>query len=388
MPHRDPRPFEVLILGDLVVRENNADIPTLSATLAETLTLLAAYGRPTLARELRSVHSSGPSQDAFDHHITRLRQCGLPVLSAGPRGRTQYQLDPERCHVDAVAFVRGVDAVGDLDDLLRLWRGAAPASVLRPPVVKAAMTRLIKRISDLPDEDLAVLAEMPRFAALFPDEHDLDRARQSGPRSKPRLLVVEDNAPVMEEICGRLEATCRLTRLTSIEDWRRFRGSMAELRLIQGALIDLSLTALGDDQKGLEIVRYLQENTEIPVALVTANRMESSEYRQAERMEEFRLVDIVSKQSANWYNALEATADLLVGNGVVARRRRMETWLNAAHRKIRRETRDAAPGSVAARRRQQCDTDYAAALGVVRVGDVDAGQQAVDQFCVTWRVSG
>jgi hypothetical protein len=285
-----------------------------------------------------------------------------------------------------MGFVQGVEAGDDVDDLLRLWRDVPLEGVVSAPPVKDALNRLIKRIGDLPEAGQAALAELPRFAALFPDDHELDRFRRSGPRSRPWLLIVEDHPEVMDEICGRLTAY-RLKCLASIEDWRKFRGDRAGLSLIQGALIDLSLTATGDDQKGLEIVRYLQDNTEVAAALVTANRMESSEFRQAERMEEFRLVDIVNKQSVNWYNALEATAELLVGRGIGERQRRMETWLNAAHRKVRRETHDAAPGSVAAGRRQRCDEDYMNTLRLVRIGDVDAAQQAVERFCVTWRTS-
>jgi CheY-like chemotaxis protein len=377
-----------LILGELIVRNKGADVLGLSPALAETLTLMAAYGRPMLARELRSAHSHSPAMDAFNQYISRLKnRFDIPIVSEGPRGRTRYQLDPGKCRVDAMAFGHGVEAGNDVDDLLRLWRGTPPEGVLNAPAVKEALDRLIKRIGDLADVDQAALAELPRFAALFPDDRALDQFRRSGPHSKPRLLIVEDNAEMMEEIRGRLETAYRLKCLASIEDWRKFRGDRAALGLIQGALIDLSLTPDGDDRRGLEIVRYLQDNTEIPAALVTANRMESSEFRQAERMEEFRLVDIVSKQSANWYDALEATADLLVGRGVGERQRRMETWLNAAHRKVRRETHDAAPGSVAAGRRQRCDAEYVTVLGYVRIGDVDAAQKAVDRFCLTWRTS-
>jgi len=387
VPPHDPEPVEILILGELIVRKNGADVPDLSPALAETLTLLAARRRPVLARELRSAHSLQPSQDSFDHYITRLKnRFGLPIVTAGPRGGTTYQLDPALCRADAVAFVRGVDAGEDIDDLLQLWRGPAAAGVLRSAEVKDALARLVQRICELPDADLAALAELPRFAALFPDDQTLDRVRPSGPRSMPRLLVVEDSPEMMAEICDRL-TSYRLTPKTSIEEWRKFRDDKAHLGLIQGALVDLSLAAKGDDRKGLEIVRYLQEHTEVPTALVTANRMESSEYRQAERMEEFRLVDIVNKQSPDWYNELEATAELLVGRGVAERRRRMETWLNAAYRKVRRETHDAAPGSVAARRRRQCGRDYMIALGLARLDDVDVAQTAVDQFCATWRTS-
>ena len=158
----DPSPVEVLILGELVVRKNGKDVTGLPRALAETLTLLAAQRRPVLAREIMSAHSLRPSRDAFDQHITRLKnRFSLPIVSEGPRGATAYKLDPAKCQVDAVRFVQGVEDRQDIDDLLRLWRGPAPQAVLNSSGVQDALARLIGRISDLPEGEQAALAELP-----------------------------------------------------------------------------------------------------------------------------------------------------------------------------------------------------------------------------------
>lgn len=392
MTSDDPSPVEVFILGDLIVRRDGADVPGLTTTLAKTLVLLAVQGGPLRKGALQGQLGNRTSDDSVYQNIKKLRKQGLPIGTSGPRGDTAYYLDLTRCRVDAVDFVRGVDAGQEIDGLLRRWRGAVPEGVLNSPpwsAVKDARTRLIKRISELPEADQGALSGLARFADLFRDDQEVDRIRPAGPRSRPRLLVVEDSPDMMAEISGRLDARYRLTCLRSIDEWRDFRTKKRqELDLLQGALIDLSLTRLGNDKKGLEIVTYLRDNTGIPVALVTANRMESSEFLQAERMTHYRLVDIVNKHSDDWYDALETTAGLLVGNGVKERQRRMETWLNAAHHQLRQETSDASPGSVAFSRRKKCDEEYASLLGLVRVGDVDAADEAVKRFCANWRTSG
>lgn len=387
MPPDDSALVEVFILGELIVRENGAIAPGLSRALAETLTLLAAYGRPMTAEKLSKAHSHRPTKGAFEQHITRLnRRFDALVVSGGSRGSTTYQLDPARCRVDAMEFVQGVDAGRDVDDLLRLWRANPEVDLASPPwaAVKEARTRLIKRIADLSEEEHAALAELARFEALFPDDQELDRIRPSGPHSKHWLLVAEDNPAMMEEICGRLEKKYNIKQISDIRQWRDFRKVASQLDKMHGALIDLSLTPSGRDKDGLEIARDLQD-TEIPVALVTANRMESTEFLREDRKAEYRLVDIVDKTDPNWFNALRITAALLTGDGLEQRRWRMQTWLKAAHRNFRRQASDS--GSLAYKGRKEWDEIYAKALGLSVVGDVDEAAEAVSRYCRTWRTS-
>ncbi len=375
-----------MILGDLIARIRGVELnPALPPALAETLTLLAAYGQPVPAQRVRSDHKYEPAKGSFEQYITRLKnRYGLPVVGDGPRGRRTYQLDAGQCRIDAAEFVAGVNAGRDIDDLLRLWRGTVPQEVLASPAwasITAARTLLIDRIAELPVEEHLALTELERFAGLFPDDQELDAIRPGGRRRRPRILVVEDNEQVLHEICSKLKTDYDIIGVPGRDEWRSDFRDKDKHDFIDGALIDLHLTRLGNDFRGREIASYLCEHTEIPAALVTANSGQRSQYRQAKNMEELRLVDIVNKQGEEWYEELESTARLLVGEGVKERQHRMRTWLAHAYRKVERDTDRAAPNSIEFRSRQACFRDYQAALGLVEGGDLDAAQQAVDRFC-------
>lgn len=389
MPPLNSDPIEVLILGDLIVRRDGAEAGALTPSLAEALILLAAYGRPVPAGQITSDHRNSPDKGSVHQYISRLKnEHRLPVVSGGPRGGKTYQLDARRCRVDAADFVTGVAAGRDIDGLLRLWRGGVPQAVLASPPwgdIRAARTRLIERIAGLRIEERLALRELARFTALFPDDRELDPVRPHGRGSRPRLLVVEDSEQVLGEISSRLKSDYDIIGVPGRDEWRRdFRDDKDRLGLIDGALIDLHLTRLGNDFRGREIAGFLCEHTQIPAALVTANPGERSEYRRARNMEELRLVDIVNKQGEEWYEELESTARLLVGQGVKERQHRMRTWLAHAYRKVERDTENAAPGSVASGRRRACFREYQGALGLVEGGDLDEAQRAVDRFCGTW----
>jgi hypothetical protein len=379
---------EVLILGDLIVRKNGAELDSaLPPALAETLVLLAAYGRPVLAKQVMVDHANKPAKGSLEQYIFKLKKHDLPVISGGPRGRSTYHLDARQCRIDAAEFVAGVNAGRDIDDLLKLWRGSVTGEVLCSSAwsgIKAARSRLIDRIAGLLLEEQLALTELARFAGLFPDDKELDAIRPRGKRSRPRLLVVEDNEQMMDEIRDTLKADYDIVGVPSRDAWRSgYRDSKGVLDLIDGALIDLHLTKLGNDFRGREIAKYLCEHTGIPAALITANSGERSDYKRRKNMEELRLVDIVSKQGEEWYEELVPTAMLLVGEGVTERQHRMRTWLAHTYRKVERDTDNAAPSSIEYKSRLACYRDYQAALAIVESGDLDAAQQAVDRFCTS-----
>ena len=192
----------------------------------------------------------------------------------------------------------------------------------------------------------------------------------------------------MRQVCRRLTANYDITPLRDIDEWFDFRdNNAAQLDLIQGALIDLSLNSNSNDKEGLTIVTHLRDKTNIAVALVTANSLENTEFKQRERMALYRLVDIVNKQSDNWYSGLEDTARLLVGDAAQERRKRAETWLNAAHQKVMMETSDSDPDSVEGRYRRDRHAEWAVLLGRVQVDNVDDTERAVRRFCVACHAS-
>ncbi|HEY6789803.1 MAG TPA: hypothetical protein VI365_21090, partial [Trebonia sp.] len=125
MASDDASPFEILILGDFIVRRAGAEITGVTKVLKDTLTVLAVSDGPVRKRDL-GAHSDGAAEQA----ISRLRTKGLPVETTGQRGSTAYFLDRERYRVDALGFARGVDAGADIAGLLRLWRDAVPPDVL------------------------------------------------------------------------------------------------------------------------------------------------------------------------------------------------------------------------------------------------------------------
>lgn len=366
----------------------------LTAALAKTVILLAARGGPVLLREL--AQELGVSNASVHTNMSRLRDQGIRVVQAG-RGETgKYQL-PAGCLIDAEQFVRGVDGQ-DIDTLLSLWRGPVPRfpgflekGLDSPPwaTVKAARSRLIRRISGLSEADRRELAGLAGFVGLFPGDQEVDAIRLSAPDARPCLLVVEDQPDMMRQISKRLDASYEITPLSNIDEWFDFRdNNAAQLSRIQGALIDLSLTCKLNDKEGLAIVTHLRDKTSIAVALVTANSLESTEFEQRERMALYRLVDIVNKNDANWYNALENTAKRLVGSDVPERRTRMETWLNAAHQKVMMETSDSDPESVEGRYRRARHSEWASLLGRVHVDNVEDMEAVVRRFCASCRTPG
>lgn len=385
----DRGPVEVLVLGPPIVRVGGAAPLRLTRALAKTVILLAARGGPVGLGEFTKELAVG--KDSVHQNISKLRKLDIPIAQTGRGDTGEYHLEPAGCRIDAQEFARGADGE-DIGAMLSLWRGPLPEFPQFLPkgldapwwaTVKAARSRIIQRISELSEAERRRLAELPRFAGLFPGDQEVNRIRLHAPDAKPRLLVVEDDPDMMRQICRRLDSNYKITPLRGIDEWFDYRDHQAgQLALIQGALIDLSLTSKLNDKEGLEIVTHLRDKTGVAVALVTANSLESTEFDKLERMALYRLVDIVNKQSDDWYSALERTTRRLVGTGVQERRRRMETWLNAAHQKVMMETSDSDPDSVQGRLRHTRHVEWASLLGRVQVEDVDEVAKEVTRYCV------
>jgi CheY-like chemotaxis protein len=382
---------EVLVLGDLAVHVRGGNLePALTRSLAETLVILAVYGRPVKTAELRNALDWHPNDGSLQQYISKIKKQGLPIVSSGSRGHMEYALDMGHCRVDAQEFIRGVGEGRPIDGLLALWRSAVEPAVLKTmpwAAVKRARAELIQRIAALAEPEQTALTELARFADLFLGDKDVDQIRPYGPGSRPRLLLVEDEPEMMKEIRSRLEPYYRITPITTLDDWWDFLRQPENLERIDGALVDLHLTSSLNDKRGIEIVKHLRDHTGIPAALFTANGMERSGYQHQRRMAEFRLVDIVDKKNDDWWEALETASRLLTGTGVPERRHRLETWLETAYLKLKRETEGAPPGSVAAGRRRRCDDDYGQVLPLVRVGDIEVAEREVDRFCKSWPTS-
>jgi hypothetical protein len=388
----DDRPLEILVLGRLALRRGGTELLVPTKKPAEVLLTLALAdeGRAVDVNVLRAALSAPGREitaNAIQAHMSTLRKnFGIPIVT-GSRGSATYQLRAKECWVDAREFVAGVDASRDMDELMRMWR-QAPAGLWeseRWVTVTAARSRLIQRIAAMPHADRVSWPELDRFTALFPGDAELDVVRRHGRGARKRLLVVEDDESMLLEICARLAPYYRYEAINTIEKWRAFRDIPGSLDEIDGALIDLHLTETRDDKRGLEIVKYLRDKTEIPVALVTANPPEHSHYGHDRVRHEFRLVDIVDKHQHDWWEALDRAAALLVGDGDDARRQRLESWLETTWRNVRRDTANDAPGSIGYKQRKACDAEYAKAIGYLRVAGIDEADECVNVFYQRWR---
>ena len=173
----------------------------LTRALAKTVILLAARGGPVRLGEFTKELAVG--DNSVHQNISKLRKLDIPIAHTGRGDTGEYHLDPAGCLIDAQEFARGADGQ-DIDAMLRLWRGPLPEfpQFLRKGLdapcwatVKAARSRIIQRISELSEADRPGLAELPRFAGLFPGDQEVDRIRLSAPDAKPRLQAADAENP-------------------------------------------------------------------------------------------------------------------------------------------------------------------------------------------------
>ncbi|MFI7609205.1 hypothetical protein ACIBTV_29400 [Micromonospora sp. NPDC049366] len=385
--------LEILVLGPVVLRQGRAETAIQDGKPAEALLALVSARGEGWVYTRQAVRTWRPpsgrdqlTESAVHQRMRKLREYGVPV-ETGPRNSGRYRLTPGSCRVDAWDFVAGVQAGADIDELTRMWRQPPSPRILDlllGSAVGDARRKLIERIAGLDDVAQDHLADLDRFTAIFPDDRSVDRIRRHGPRRRKRLLVVEDDPDMLEEICGRLEPTYRCVRIQSIEEWQALRDR--GLDGIDGALVDLHLTPDRDDKRGQDIVSYLCKETEIPAALVTANAPDRSAYGSAAHRKEFRLVDIVDKQQRDWWEPLQRAVRFLVSDAEDDRRHRLETWLEHAFRTVERANASVAPGSVGALQMQDCRVAYGDVIRAIRVEPIEDAASKVDEFCRRWRV--
>lgn len=380
-----------MTLGPLVVRVGGAPAG-FNVRPAATLLHLASLAPGewlSIGEMLEKCKVEGPaglSESAMVQRIRSLRDAGVEI-DTGRRGSKAYRLNAESCQVDAWDFIAGVGSGEPLDELTRRWRGAPDEHlrrVLPGTRLGTALDELMIRIGGLDEAEAAEHADLDRFVALFPDERRLDRVRHQGDRRRRHLLVVEDNPQQRQTICNRLEPRYRCTPLASMDEWNDFRRDLSRFDGVDGALVDLHLTERLDDKQGMEIVEFLRDFTEVPVALVTAKAIERSDYLREETREEFRLVDIVDKQQEDWWHPLGIAAGLLVGTEYPQRQRRLRTWLKTAWREKQRGAARAEPGSVAAAELAQARKEYGTAIAAVEASPIEEAHRMVLDFCARW----
>lgn len=326
--------------GVTLVRGNECQTLGKSRIPAAILTMLAAEKDGVELRSLREVVSGRKAEQPLDdmniaQHITRLRNdFKVPVEHVSTQRGGAYRLIPGMVRVDAFAFVDGVTAsMADaepsrIDELLTLWHGdprrmnpnIQPAWWATSSLFKAR-NLLVSRVRDLPAGVRDALGAVGDFAALFPDDPEVDAIRPQA--SRPRVVVVEDQA--IETFIDILPPSCDYEPITSLECWNRFvrDGGLAD---VQGVLIDLHLTAGRDDLQGYVIADHLRDHTRIPAIVMTA----APPARLGEMCARHRLLDVVFKGREGALNvtALAEAVTELVGTDRKSRERRIRAELD------------------------------------------------------------
>ncbi|WP_157239220.1 response regulator [Catenuloplanes japonicus] len=386
--------WKIWVLGDVVVQHDGAEPIRFSDRRTDVLVSLALADGPLSPAQLRDRREiSGtqhrPAQNAFVQHVSALRDPGIPIETRGPHRAESYLLNADHVWVDAWQFLRPPATDLSLEDSLRLWRGPVRRPGLTATVferIEQARLDLVSRVLGVAQPDTALRDAVIGFIAAFPGDSLADQLRARYGRERKRILVVDDDPDVRREICGQLEPNHDVEPIKDIEAWRNLRDRPQDLARIDGALVDLHLKGGDDDNRGMEIVKYLRRHTEVPVAVVTANIRQGTTRQVTDLMAEYRIIDVVNKRQPDWLEALDDVLEQLIGTSDRAVRTRARSWLQTAYRDVRRDTEQAPPGSPGASRRRDCDREYQNLLPAVEARPVDELTDRVRTFCRRWRV--
>lgn len=381
----------VRLLGDAQIVRPDGESISLSTALAETLTIIALSPDGVTAADLQEALRSGRAmgeinKDALQQRITSLKRMGviIPKLSGTNR---RYRLDPDQVAVDASAFTEGVGRLGpqpswsDINELLCLWHGR-PAVLWNPPAdcwrpVRAARDKLVTAVEDLDEVDRTRLACWDRFERLFRGEL-AGSSRRPVRRSKPRLLVVEDQ--IIDALTAILDSEFDIVPVTTIPDWNAVCDSLDG---IDGALVDRHLEPDLRDSLGTTMVAdFLRRETDIPVALMSVAAPPRYSEQTVLRYK-YRLVDVVHKKSQDRLNreALFEAATALVDQSPGARIARLELWVRSD---LFHVESDAYSGPVASSRMNKCRTESDSLLRRLSSMPLDDADRAVRNFHRTW----
>jgi hypothetical protein len=201
---------------------------------------------------------------------------------------------------------------------------------------------------------------------------------------RQRILVVDDlhADTVAYQAMAEGDFECDLIR--SFPEWLEFKEQVQVGLEYQAALIDLHLNPdpAYDDKLGLSIIKWLRDNTEIPVAAVSSAPGSGRSRERDQLRAEYRLVEIVDKGQANRYlNEIPEVVQLLLSEDEDSRRARLETWLMHAERRWRRH---ALGRRLPVEQLIRAQEEHQAADMAVRHGTVDEAADLVQAFCRTW----
>jgi hypothetical protein len=382
---------EILGADGLVLRRAGASSieirksPIPSAILA----MLAAEPYGVGAQQIRDVvagrlSAESMGKDSLDQHIRRLRH-NFGVAVTTEKGPTRYRLDPAETAVDAFRFIDQAAAgePGDIDRLLRMWHGdprSANAKVASAWWARSALFkargRLVARIRDMRAEDRVTLAALTDFAALFPDDPEINPIRPTRSAPLPRVVVVDDL--IADTIIAGLPPSCDYRPITSLAGWNDFvrNGGLDDVR---GVLVDLHLTATLADRQGYVIADYLRDtHPSIPAIVMTA----APPARLRHVCDQHRLLDIVFKGRDGELNmaALAEAVTALVGAGKRHQRDRMRAQLDSCRYLVEVEDRQ----TWSEERVKEFQREADRVERVIANGDPTAARRAVDGLWRDW----
>lgn len=263
--------YKVRLLGPLALEDNDLRLvvalairPGESRTEHELGTLL--WGADNWAYD--------PNADRLRSPITRVRRhLDIPNKQ---RGISAYKADLSRSAVDLTDFIDRANAESlnsdEIDYLLGLWThdpstafAFLPKSEFNP--LQRARHALIARLADRGIQELAKLTNLERFRVLF--EEECAEIPIAVARREKRLLVVDDNEGLTAMLKGLLGGFETVVANEAAKAMAIITDPSAR---IDGALVDLHLTARGNDNQGISVLDALRyQRPEVPRVLMTSS---------------------------------------------------------------------------------------------------------------------
>ncbi|WP_158263007.1 diadenylate cyclase [Amycolatopsis sp. CA-128772] len=262
---------EVRLLGEVYVEDK-----LVKGFAADVLIMLALSDERRIPVHVLQNALGEEDESALEEGIVALRESGLGI--AKERGDCFLESEPV---LDSDEFMTGVRDLpesprpGQVDRLLSLWRGDPAA--LHPNTsghwheVYRVRNELLKRIRKMTVHEQRGLPGLKTFIAHFaanklPSWVSGVASLNGRVGDRKRVLIVEDRmADTFVDVLGR-HYDC--VPLRSLPDWRQF--SDEDDLDFDAALVDLHLTAAGNDAQGVAVLEHLRDNDGPPAMLISS----------------------------------------------------------------------------------------------------------------------
>lgn len=298
--------YRIRLLGDIVVTRANGEVVSPTPAGEPMRALVALALKPGQARsETELAHAIWGPLPSEGHPkvsvpISRARDWGVPIPPQ-LRGSGTYRLALDRGEIDATAFIDRVNAgritlEPEMDYLLGLWSGRPesvysflPDAEFRP--LQRARQNLISQLESWPTKDLARLRNLQDFTALYEDE--CTKIPVATPTQAKRLLLVDDDESLTTMVRQLLVGYDVLVA----HDVGSAMATITDDSVrIDGALVDLHLSARGSDSAGLQVLDALTTfRASVPRILMTSSPPADALSRV---QTEYALYDVLIKNSA------------------------------------------------------------------------------------------